>query len=762
MRITFTGTNDRFFQDGFFYAFPEFVTGVSRSPNYVWTDVSNGMEIRFTGTGVGEDARDGIPQSGTITRIEFLQDGVSQAVFSDFAWTGADFGPAIEAARDGDMSGLGALFNSVDEIVVDAASAQTGYDFETFFEAYTEYVMTPVTFTGSAFGDNFQGGFGDDFAAMGAAGGNLNDFDSTPGDDTIDMAGITGDEQIEVEFGNWNDPVVVTLSASDGRAVMGDHSLTLRNIDAAMTAGGLVLEMGLGSDTVSAAVPENGELYVFDNQGADSFDVDISAPNSMARLIFGFGRYYDVDPVQGVDIDVASGTIIDDSLGFGGSMAVTHAPAGEGGRLEIWGTLLDDRVIGSDADETFIPLAGDDTIVGGGGRDYVRYDFYDLEFYNADFIDGSLASGVVRGLRDGVSFTDSLTDIPAMGGSVGDDTLGGTAGGNYLFGSNGDDLIFGGGGNDELRGGNGQDSVYGGADDDLLYGFNGADLLGGGAGDDRLYGENGNDALFGAAGNDTLTGGDGADTLGGADGDDSLDGGAGNDELWTSLGNDTAMGGGGNDTIGGFDGDDSLDGGGGADEIWGATGSDDLAGGNGDDTLGGSLGNDTLSGGAGQDELWGSLGNDSLSGGADADTIGAGVGNDTLNGGDGIDQLYGGLGDDLVEGGAGNDDLYGAGGNDTLDGGAGNDLIFAGPGADVVRFYAGSGEDELQFFSAAEDRLELDDDLWTGTLSEADILSDFATQADDGAITLDFGGGNVLEITGVAAIADLESQIDIV
>jgi Ca2+-binding RTX toxin-like protein len=303
------------------------------------------------------------------------------------------------------------------------------------------------------------------------------------------------------------------------------------------------------------------------------------------------------------------------------------------------------------------------------------------------------------------------------------------------------------------------DSVQGTAFADNIETRAGDDLVYGGQGDDTVSGEAGADELYGGPGNDSVIGGDGMDTLGGSSGDDVLEGGGDADAIWGGTGNDSANGGAGNDTIGGFRGDDLLVGGLGEDELWGSFDNDTLRGEDGNDTLGGFDGNDSLEGGLGNDELWGASGADEAYGGAGDDQIGGGADNDFVDGGSGNDSLYGGLGDDTVLGGEGDDLIYGASGNDSLDGGTGNDTIYAGAGNDTVVY--SDGADELQFFSATADRLELDDALWTGTLTAAQVVSQFGSTVGSDFV-LDFGGGNSITLMGQGAVTGLESQIDIV
>lgn len=335
------------------------------------------------------------------------------------------------------------------------------------------------------------------------------------------------------------------------------------------------------------------------------------------------------------------------------------------------------------------------------------------------------------------------------------------SGDDTVLGVEGSEEIFGGAGNDDLSGFGGNDTLYGGPGNDTVAGGDGNDLIGGGAGNDSLSGGAGNDAIWTAAGDDRAFGGAGADTLGGALGNDSLQGGAGDDALWGAGGNDTLLGDDGNDTLGGSVGNDSLEGDTGDDALWGAADNDTVLGGTGDDTLGGATGNDSLDGGDGADEIWGGAGLDSAMGGNGADQIGAGLGDDQVDGGAGNDTVSGGADNDLLRGGADNDLIFAAGGDDTLSGDAGNDTLYGGAGADVFEFAASHGQDAL-YMVLAEDRLNLADDLWTGPLTEAEVLARFGSVS--GAdYRLAFGTDEILLIgLGSATQAQLEALIDIV
>lgn len=429
-----------------------------------------------------------------------------------------------------------------------------------------------------------------------------------------------------------------------------------------------------------------------------------------------------------------------------GTWTVQISDVSAGGLVRIDSIRIDAHGAAVDVDDSyhftdeFLTLAAHDgarriLTDSNGGTDWL-----DLAAVTGD---AAITGGAAR--VDGAEwFRFDAAQIENIVSGDGADRLAGHAGASHLLGMRGNDTLFGNGGADLLEGGEG------------------ADLLGGGTGDDTLRGGDGWDDLFGAGGKDSLEGGTGNDLLGGAADDDLLDGGGGADEIWSGTGADSVRGGDGDDTIGLFDGTDSAEGGLGADEIWGALGHDTLRGERGNDLLGGSFDDDLLDGGAENDTLWGGDGLDTLLGGTGQDQLGGGTGSDALDGGAGNDTVSGGQGEDTLLGGDGADLLFGAGGADRLDGGRGNDTLWAGEGADVFVFAAGGGTDAFQGFEATQgDRLALDDALWAGSLTAAQVVSGFAALGGAGHVVFDFGA-DAFALVGVTTTAGLDAAIDFI
>lgn len=161
----------------------------------------------------------------------------------------------------------------------------------------------------------------------------------------------------------------------------------------------------------------------------------------------------------------------------------------------------------------------------------------------------------------------------------------------------------------------------------------------------------------------------------------------------------------------------------------------------------------TLTGNKGINTLTGNNGNDVLAGG---------LGNDKLNGGGGADTLRGEDGNDSLTGAAGADSLVGGNGNDTLTGGTEADRLTGNAGADQFVFRPNDGADTITDFQLAQnDRLRLDDAIWGGGLTTAQIVSQFASVQAAGVV-LTFGAGQTVTLAGLTTTAGLADHITII
>ena len=349
---------------------------------------------------------------------------------------------------------------------------------------------------------------------------------------------------------------------------------------------------------------------------------------------------------------------------------------------------------------------------------------------------------LVLNITEGADEIIGSDEDDVFDGLGGNDTLYGGDGDDHLYGNEDNDTLYGGDDNDVLDGGAGKDKLYGGEGNDELRGGTGVDdLLDGGAGDDTYLFDRGDgntiirNSDFGEGRKDVLRFLEGINpddvTATRRDRDLQLTVQDGADESSIEV-----------ITVNGFFWGSSYeintvefsDGTGakantvwdaselkakvlatteGADEVRGSVTKDIFDGKGGDDQLYGSFGNDIISGGAGDDELYGEGDNDQLYGNADNDELRGGDGNDVLDGGAGIDELYGDEDDDELRGGTGDDQLYGAKGDDELYGGADNDELHGGDDDDVLdggagtdELYGGKGNDTLRGGTGLDDILE--------------------------------------------------------
>ncbi|NBZ87959.1 CAP domain-containing protein [Stagnihabitans tardus] len=156
-------------------------------------------------------------------------------------------------------------------------------------------------------------------------------------------------------------------------------------------------------------------------------------------------------------------------------------------------------------------------------------------------------------------------------------------------------------------------------------------------------------------------------------------------------------------------------------------------------TLGAGINRATLLGVAGLSATGNAAAN-VLSGNAGANALSGGEGNDTLTGGAGADSLTGGGGDDLLTGGAGKDDYTGGAGADT--------------------FVLTSGVDRVSDFDLGLDHIQLNDALWTGTLTAAEVVSTFG-RIGTGEVVLDFGATEI-HLAGLTSLEGLAATLIIV
>lgn len=286
-------------------------------------------------------------------------------------------------------------------------------------------------------------------------------------------------------------------------------------------------------------------------------------------------------PINGTsgNDNLNGGSGADTINGLGGNDTI-H---GNGGDDLIYGGTGNDTLYGDDGNDTFHVNAtgqGIDRYIGGTGNDTISVSASAGSmqinlFQQSDLVEAITGSGgtVVIGGSSGNDFLDftltTLTNVAAIRGGLGNDTIIGSAAADIIQGQEGDDTLKGGGGNDIFRVTatfDGFDSYDGGAGNDTIeatfnnsrIGVSGPSALvsietisGGAATGVFISGNTGIDLIDLTNVNllniTYVTGGDGADDVIGNSLINDLRGGAGNDSIQGRGGADALSGDAGSD-----------------------------------------------------------------------------------------------------------------------------------------------------------------------------------------------------------------------
>jgi Ca2+-binding RTX toxin-like protein len=534
-----------------------------------------------------------------------------------------------------------------------------------------------------------------------------------------------------------------------------------------------------------------------DSLTGDGANNDLSGLGGNDTLIGGAGNEdearYDADfrrgGAAGVNVNLTTGVAID-------GMGNTDTLSGIEG---VRGTQFGDTFTGSDANEFFRGLAGNDTINGGNGSDWASYSA-DIFALQEDQVLVAVNVNLGTGLAtDSFGGTDTLTSIENIAGGTLADTLTGNAFDNIFRGFAGNDTINGAGGSDTVD--YSRDALFG---ENVYLGATGnagvsVNLLGGFAVDgfgntdtlisiENAIGTAFADSFSGVFGTaNTFTGGDGNDSYTIEDASDVVIEAAGAtagtaDQVTTSLASYALAAnvenlssanvpgahfffGNSSDniiTIGGSPSPDNdiVDGGAGADTMSAGLGSDvyyiDNVGdvvtesvGAGFDTIY-STATTTIAANVEQLVVFGATAGVVVTGSANGELIDAtahvgGVsmnalgGNDVLNGSNYAETLNGGDGADIIQG------FYAADGVNTMIGGLGDDVYYSIAAGDIITELAAGGYDTVYAqvnttLSANVDQLILYGAATSAT-GNADANNIYGNNAAF-ALTLNGAGGN--------------------
>ena len=302
---------------------------------------------------------------------------------------------------------------------------------------------------------------------------------------------------------------------TSGSVTLSGATLDLRAAGAFTSAAGqsITLIDATGAGTVTGRFTN----FTINGGGGGAIGLD--------NTFLAFGRFYRIN---------YAGTAAGSTAGNDVILTDNVAPPPGGSSISTIPTPGPDLLTASAAGDTIAALAGDDTIRGGDGHDFL--------FGNQD---------------------NDLIDTGA-----GNNTVYGGRGDDFITGGGGNDLLFGNEGADTIRASDGDNTIVGGQDS-----TDAADLITAGAGTDIIFGNGGDDSISAGGGNDSVIGGFGNDILFGNQGNDIILGNEGADLIFGGLGDDTLVGGKGDDTLYGNEGDDVLYGNEGADRFVFGTGS---------------------------------------------------------------------------------------------------------------------------------------------------------------------------------------------
>ena len=554
---------------------------------------------------LGSGSADKVMVRGTTGADTIVFGAVSASQYIDFTGdnkadvvvTNADLLGASMAAGADTITGQGKVPTAAANMTATASVATTAVA-----AANMTATSLPLTLFGGSGADSIRGGLGDDA------------IDGMEDNDTFVASNATGTD--------GND----TFVGGDGTDTA-DYSIRTVNT-----------YLSIGNDR-SAIVATNAACDTATKPGDDGY--------------YTSGGQQECDDIDSTVENLTGGTNTDVLIGSTASNTILGGDGDDylwGGAAGSCSTTVDvDTLNGGAGNDVFMPLLASsgtatdcrDTYVGGTGTDFVLYT------YRTNAVTAGANGAATSGEA---SENDTInTDVEAIWGGSGADTLSASTLGTALFGCLGADTLTGGVGNDTFFGGPGND------------------LMNGGSGDDRFVEKGTVTALTSAdvsptAFSSVLLGCTPAASeveLNNGDGADKMNGGLGTEDTVDYGGDGTLL----LVTVGPYALTSSV----------GRTAALTV----------------TLCASA---TLTSTSSSTACSSGTSALDGEASEGDDVIN----ILRVYGGSGADTLTGAATNDILYGYGGNDTLTGGAGHDTLIGGASGNAeANVLTGGADDDI-------------------------------------------------------------------
>ena len=614
--------------------------------------------------GLGDDILKGNLGNNT------LDGGLSTGDTADYSWTTTGVAATLaDSPANGSATGAG-----ISDVLIGIENLIGGTGNDTLIGNATDNIIWGTagdnTLSGGAGTNTLFGGTGND-TFIGGIG--TDDFRGGGGNDVLTYENITTSVFVNLGENRATGTGISTDTISAIDTIIGgtaDDTLYGNSSNNSLMggAGDDTLYGGRGDNTLDGGddrdivdYREATDRVVVNLSATDYTDV-ISATTVLAGTTSRFGVYEGVDTLS--NIEDIYGSSLDDTLIGNTSNNIIY---GSSGRDIIKSTGGSNSLYGGEDNDTFVAGAGNDYIDGGTGVDTLDFSQF-----------SSATSGVTFSLQDvgnrssefnnnsqqsvGGGFgTLQVTSVERVIGTSDIDLLEGKdSQSDTILAGDGNDTVFATSGNDVYDGEGGLNTLdysnYSGAiSADLELG----EINGLATGYDqvsnfiRLIGSTGNDTILGSvSANNTLDGSSGNDIIDGVSGDNTLIAGAGVDTLIARTGDDIYDGTGlGDDTV------DYSNLAGPIDIVLNSTG---------DATVNpGSTYNHTLTQ---IEHIIGTLGNDTIVG----DTTSV----NTIMGYGGDDTLQGGMNSaDVLIGGTGNDTFLASSGGDSIDGSEGNNTL---------------------------------------------------------------------------------------
>ncbi|MCR9156705.1 MAG: DUF4214 domain-containing protein [Rhodobacteraceae bacterium] len=381
MQFIYSGNNPNFLEQSFFDASGTLsveLTSISPTQAVMTHTLFTQANVNVVLRGLGFIAdEEGSFLSGVITSMEFNGLDIEQATISDINWSASAFQDALIDIDDrSDFTGLATLFNSSAEISVDASNAISGFNQAATWAGFLPLITRPITFVGTRFDDDVQGGSGNDFISTGASNTDGDFIIGSLGNDTIDFDVPEGTDGpgFFLDYDLIGTPVTFDINGvmNTGTVSTTGFTDTLLNVEDALGQY-LGLEGSSGADTYSLRLGDNQTVSIIGGPGADVYNVDPGTGLPIFDFLFS-------DVTEGLDLNFATGVIAND--GFGSAETINFVTTPD--LTVVFATDLGDVVIDGpgaqlvrlyQGDDFFASdLVGQDSIDGGDGRDIVSFD----------------------------------------------------------------------------------------------------------------------------------------------------------------------------------------------------------------------------------------------------------------------------------------------------------------------------------------------------------------------------------------------------